>query len=263
MDNVYSSDELCFFQEQVTDKTPYTIMFGPDMCGTEHKYHFIIRYRNPKTGLYSEHQAKKTTESLESYFTDKKTHLYTLGKSSRHWARRVLDFLLILVLSSDNSFKMYIDNKLINSGNLLEDMEPAIIPSKEIADETDRKPDDWDEEEKWVVRVEALDWMWMIDLTHYLELLIARQRNQTVRSSRLKDALYKRSFREEHIHLKVSFLVVDWDENAPRDIVDPSATVPKDWLENGRRTGPIYWSFIADLEPLEVPDPEATQPEDW
>lgn len=55
-------------------------MFGPDMCGAEHKYHFIIRYRNPVTGVYTEHQAKKTTEPLDSYFTDKKSHLYTLGK---------------------------------------------------------------------------------------------------------------------------------------------------------------------------------------
>jgi calnexin len=43
---------------------------------------------------------------------------------------------------------MYIDNKLINSGNLLEDMEPSIIPPKEIIDETDRKPNDWDDREK-------------------------------------------------------------------------------------------------------------------
>ncbi len=56
--------------------------------------------------------------------------------------------IFILVLSDDNNFKMYIDNKLINSGNLLNDMEPSIIPSKEIIDENDRKPDDWDEQEK-------------------------------------------------------------------------------------------------------------------
>lgn len=55
-------------------------MFGPDMCGADHKYHFIIRYRNPKTGVFSEHQAKKPTEALDTYFTDKKSHLYTLGK---------------------------------------------------------------------------------------------------------------------------------------------------------------------------------------
>lgn len=43
---------------------------------------------------------------------------------------------------------MYIDQKLINSGNLLTDMEPAIIPAKEIVDEKDRKPKDWEEQEK-------------------------------------------------------------------------------------------------------------------
>ena len=43
---------------------------------------------------------------------------------------------------------MYIDNKLINSGNLLEDMEPSITPPKEIVDETDRKPDEWDDQER-------------------------------------------------------------------------------------------------------------------
>jgi calnexin len=58
-------------------------------------------------------------------------------------------YRLILVLSADNSFKMYIDNKLINSGNLLEDMEPSIIPPKEVIDEQDRKPDDWDDQEKY------------------------------------------------------------------------------------------------------------------
>jgi calnexin len=59
-------------------------MFGPDMCGVDHKYHFIIRYRNPKTGVYTEHQAKKPTEPLDTYFTDKKSHLYTLGKRERN-----------------------------------------------------------------------------------------------------------------------------------------------------------------------------------
>lgn len=45
---------------------------------------------------------------------------------------------------------MYIDNKLINSGNLLEDMEPSILPPKEIIDDSDRKPEDWDDQEKLV-----------------------------------------------------------------------------------------------------------------
>jgi calnexin len=55
-------------------------MFGPDKCGADNKYHFILRFRNPKTGNYTEHQAKKSNEQLEGYFTDKRTHLYTLGR---------------------------------------------------------------------------------------------------------------------------------------------------------------------------------------
>lgn len=66
------------------------------------------------------------------------------------WINRVTKKIIrvFLVLSEDNNFKMYIDQKLINSGNLLRDMEPAIIPAKEIIDENDRKPQDWDEREK-------------------------------------------------------------------------------------------------------------------
>lgn len=55
-------------------------MFGPDMCGVTHKYHFILRFRNPKTGLYNEHHAKTPTEPLDTYFKDKKSHLYTLSR---------------------------------------------------------------------------------------------------------------------------------------------------------------------------------------
>jgi calnexin len=35
------------------DKTPYTIMFGPDKCGMTSKVHFIIRYENPKNHTIS------------------------------------------------------------------------------------------------------------------------------------------------------------------------------------------------------------------
>lgn len=66
-------------------------MFGPDKCGAEQKYHFIIRFRNPKTGIFHEHQAKKSSESLDSYFTDKRTHLYTLGKWTSNVEKDHLD----------------------------------------------------------------------------------------------------------------------------------------------------------------------------
>ncbi|KAG9491017.1 hypothetical protein GDO78_006398, partial [Eleutherodactylus coqui] len=62
------------------DKTPYTIMFGPDKCGEDYKLHFIFRHKNPKTGEYEEKHAKRPDADLKSFFTDKKTHLYTLSK---------------------------------------------------------------------------------------------------------------------------------------------------------------------------------------
>ncbi|XP_077973418.1 calnexin-like isoform X2 [Styela clava] len=112
------------------DKTPYTIMFGPDKCGEDYKLHFIFRHKNPKTGEYEEKHAKKTTADLKSAYTDKAFHLYTL------------------VVNPDNTFKMYLDQKEINSGSLLEDMTPAVNPPKEIEDKDDKKPEEWDERER-------------------------------------------------------------------------------------------------------------------
>lgn len=71
-------------QAQFVDKTPYTIMFGPDKCGEDYKLHFIFRHNNPKTGEYEEKHAKKPDADLRTYYTDKKTHLYTLGETHTH-----------------------------------------------------------------------------------------------------------------------------------------------------------------------------------
>jgi calnexin len=115
---------------KLVDKTPYTIMFGPDKCGNDYKLHFIFRHKNPLTGAFEEKHAKKPTASLEKYFTDKKSHLYTLA------------------LHSDNSFEVYVDQDLINSGSLLQDMSPPVNPPKEISDPSDKKPSDWDDRER-------------------------------------------------------------------------------------------------------------------
>lgn len=53
-------------------------MFGPDKCGMDKKFHFIARYKNPLTGVYEEKHAKKS-DLLDAYYSDGKTHLYTLG----------------------------------------------------------------------------------------------------------------------------------------------------------------------------------------
>lgn len=58
-------------------------MFGPDKCGEDYKLHFIFRHKNPKTGEYEEKHAKKADADLRTYYTDKKTHLYTLGESTQ------------------------------------------------------------------------------------------------------------------------------------------------------------------------------------
>ncbi|XP_064608044.1 calnexin-like [Liolophura sinensis] len=112
------------------DKTPYTIMFGPDKCGMDHKLHFIFRHKNPKTGAFEEKHAKKPSSNIDAYFSDKKTHLFTL------------------IVNPDNTFEVYIDQNLVNSGSLLEDVSPPVNPPKEIQDVNDKKPDDWDEREK-------------------------------------------------------------------------------------------------------------------
>ncbi|XP_062856937.1 calnexin [Trichomycterus rosablanca] len=116
--------------DEFVDKTPYTIMFGPDKCGEDYKLHFIFRHKNPKTGEFEEKHAKKPESDLRTYYTDKKTHLYTL------------------VLNPDNSFEILVDQTVVGSGNLLNDVTPAVNPPAEIEDPDDHKPEDWDERPK-------------------------------------------------------------------------------------------------------------------
>lgn len=47
------------------------------------------------------------------------------------------------VKASDNSFDVYIDAELASSGSLLEDVEPPLVPSREIDDPEDEQPEDW------------------------------------------------------------------------------------------------------------------------
>lgn len=112
------------------DKTPYSIMFGPDKCGNDHKLHFIFKHRNPLNGSLEEKHSKKPKDRIDEVFSDKLPHLFTLA------------------LQPDNTFEIYVDKKVINSGHLLEDFTPAVNPPKEIDDPNDKKPEDWDEREK-------------------------------------------------------------------------------------------------------------------
>ncbi|KAK3910332.1 Calnexin, partial [Frankliniella fusca] len=112
------------------DKTPYSIMFGPDKCGNDHKLHFIFRHKNPKNGTFEEKHCSKPKERLEEPFKDKQPHLYTL------------------IIRPDNTFQISVDHKIVKEGSLLEDFTPAVNPPAEIDDPNDKKPADWDETEK-------------------------------------------------------------------------------------------------------------------
>jgi len=166
------------------DKTPYTIMFGPDKCGEDYKLHFIFRHKNPITGEFEEKHAKKPTVELKSFYTDKATHLYTL------------------VVNSDNSFAIYVDQKLVNSGNLLKDVSPAVNPPAEVEDKDDKKPpqDEWDERE-YIADPEATkpeDWD--------------------------EDA-------PQQIPDPDAEMPSDWQEDEPQYIDDPDSVIPDDWDE--------------------------------
>jgi calnexin len=168
-----------FKQDQFHDKTGFSVMFGPDKCGSDNKYHFILRYKNPVTGLFEEKHAKKS-QLVDAFFTDGKTHLFTL------------------VVRPDNTFQMMIDTTEVNSGSLLTDMTPAIIPDKEIVDPTDKKPETWDDREK----IEDPD------------------------ASKPED--WDESEPKETPDSFAS-MPVGWLEDQPETIPDPSATRPDDW----------------------------------
>ncbi|CAM6040781.1 unnamed protein product [Sphagnum compactum] len=109
------------------NESPYSIMFGPDKCGSTNKVHFIFRHKNPKTGKYVEHHLKNPPMIVN----DKLSHVYTA------------------VIYPDNTVKIFIDGDEKKTANLLsDDFEPTVIPPETIPDPEDKKPEDWDERAK-------------------------------------------------------------------------------------------------------------------
>ena len=98
--------------QELSDKTPYTIMFGPDKCGATNKVHFIFRHKNPVTGEFEEKHLKGPPAPKN----DKLTNLYTL------------------VVRKDNTYEIKINGESKKKGSLLEDFDPAVNPPKEIGE---------------------------------------------------------------------------------------------------------------------------------
>lgn len=119
-----SQSEVGAFDGTTLDgSTPYSIMFGPDKCGSESKVHFIFRHKNPVTGEWEEkHMTDRPIVQV-----DEAVHLYTL------------------VLRADDSFSLAVDGIVKRSGSLLSDAEfdPPLQPPQEIDDPEDLKPSEW------------------------------------------------------------------------------------------------------------------------
>lgn len=54
--------------------------------------------------------------------------------------------LYTLIVRPDNSFEILVNQESVAKGNLLEDFDPSVNPSKTVDDLTDKKPDDWVDE---------------------------------------------------------------------------------------------------------------------
>ncbi|KAJ9523573.1 hypothetical protein QJQ45_007254 [Haematococcus lacustris] len=110
-----SADQM----ESFGGDTPYSIMFGPDICGfSTKKVHVIFTYKGTNYLIKKDIQAQ----------TDQLTHVYTL------------------VVKPDNTYRVLIDLKEVAAGSLTDDWD--MLPPKTIKDPKATKPEDWDEREK-------------------------------------------------------------------------------------------------------------------
>ncbi|KAL4191914.1 hypothetical protein AMTRI_Chr06g169650 [Amborella trichopoda] len=114
--------------KEFDNEAPYSIMFGPDKCGSTNKVHFILKHKNPRSGEFVEHHLKYPP----SVPSDKLTHAYTA------------------ILKPNNDFVVVIDGEEKKKANFLseDDFEPPLIPAATIPDPDDKKPEDWDERAK-------------------------------------------------------------------------------------------------------------------
>jgi len=97
--------------------SPYSIMFGPDVCGSSTRKTHLIFTHNGKNHLVK----KEIRCELDEF-----THLYTL------------------ILHPDNTYEVQIDGKEAQKGNLKDDFD--ILPPREIPDPKASKPADWVDE---------------------------------------------------------------------------------------------------------------------
>jgi len=106
-------------QKDMHGESPYNVMFGPDICGPgTKKVHVIFEHKGKN------HLIKKDIRCKDDVFT----HLYTL------------------VVNTDGTYEVLIDNEKAESGSLTDDWD--FLPPKTIKDPDQKKPDDWVDQAK-------------------------------------------------------------------------------------------------------------------
>ncbi|KAJ6419070.1 hypothetical protein OIU84_029222 [Salix udensis] len=105
-------------QKKFGGDTPYSFMFGPDICGTQtKKLHVIMSYQGQNYPIKKDLQCE----------TDKLTHFYTF------------------ILRPDASYSVLVDNRERESGTMYTDWD--ILPPPKIKDTKAKRPADWDDRE--------------------------------------------------------------------------------------------------------------------
>lgn len=105
-------------QKKFGGDTPYSLMFGPDICGPQtKKLHVILSYQGQNYPIKKELQCE----------TDKLTHFYTF------------------ILRPDATYSVLIDNRERETGSMYTDWD--ILPPPKIKDTKAKKPADWDDRE--------------------------------------------------------------------------------------------------------------------
>ncbi|XP_062004321.1 calreticulin [Rosa rugosa] len=105
-------------QKKFGGDTPYSIMFGPDICGySTKKVHAILHYDG----------TNKLIKKDVPCETDQLTHVYTF------------------IIRPDATYSILIDNVEKQTGSLYSDWD--LLPPKKIKDPEAKKPEDWDDKE--------------------------------------------------------------------------------------------------------------------
>ncbi|KAK2464902.1 hypothetical protein APHAL10511_002978 [Amanita phalloides] len=162
--------------KEFSDTTPWVVMFGPDLTCPGTKLHFIFRHTNPVS--------KKTEEKHLKFpprpTIEKLTNLYTL------------------IVHPNNTYDVWLNGESTKTGNLLEDFDPAVNPTKEIDDPEDKKPGDWVDEEKISDPDAKKPGDWDEDAPYEILDMDAQKPD-------------------------------DWLEDEPATILDPDSTKPEEW----------------------------------